>query len=321
MVKPASQQQLPSQALVLPDTTSLIALSALARRLPLKATKVRSQMSGAYNSPFKGRGMEFDESRPYQPGDEVRNLDWRIMARSGKAHTKLFREERERPVLICVDDRMAMNFATQGMFKRVMAARAASLLAWSAAAHGDRLGGVIFSEQAHQEQRPGRGKKAVLQWIQRLVNHHQLTGSEKMEPDSAFRDALARLRRVAKPGSLIFLISDFRHMDQQSQRHLQHLSRHHDLVALYIYDVIEQSLPVAGIYPVCPADQEHLQRQLDTRDRKRRLEYAAQFEQRVDNMKLLCRRLHIHFIACATDDDLLTQLQKGLGMKIGVGAA
>ncbi len=265
--------------------------------------------------------MEFDESRPYQPGDEVRNLDWRIMARSGKAHTKLFREERERPVLICMDDRIAMNFGTQGMFKRVMAARAASLLAWSAAAHGDRLGGVIFSEQAHQEQRPGRGKKAVLQWIQRMVRHHQSATADKMDAAAAFRDALARIRRVAKPGSLIFLISDFRHMDEQAQRHLQQLSRHHDLVALYIYDAFEKTLPAAGIYPVCPTDQQQSRWQLDTRDRKRRAEYATRFEQRMADVKLLCRRSHIHFIDCATDDDLLTQLQIGLGLKKGVGAA
>jgi len=304
-----------AEALVLPDSSSLIGLAVLASRLPLKSKKVRSKMSGGYSSAFKGRGMEFDESRPYQPGDEVRNIDWRIFARSGKAHSKLFREERERPVLFCVDDRAAMNFGTKGMFKRVMAARAASLLAWSANAHGDRVGGVIFSESSHQEQRPGRGKRAVLQWIHRLVHHHSGAMQATQLPATAFREALSKLRRVAKPGSLIFLISDFRELDEQARSHLQYLSRHHDLVALFIYDPFEKSLPAAGLYPVCATEPAAGYQLLDTRNKKRRAAYTDQFELRVYELKQLCRRYHIHFINCATDGDVLTSLQKGLGLK------
>ncbi len=136
------------------STASLIRLIGPASTLSLKVRFIRAQQSGAYLSAFKGRGMEFEEARPYQPGDDIRNLDWRVTARTGKPHTKLFREERERPILLWVDYRNTMFFATKGVYKSVIAARAAALLAWSAHHHGDRVGGIIFSEQIHHELKP-----------------------------------------------------------------------------------------------------------------------------------------------------------------------
>ena len=125
---------------------SLIKLRHSAENLPLKVAKVKALQTGEYYSPFKGRGMEFDEVRLYQPGDDIRTIDWRVTARSGKAHTKLFREERERSVILCVDFRRTMYFGTRGAYKSVAAAKAAALFAWSAEHQGDRLGGLLFSE-------------------------------------------------------------------------------------------------------------------------------------------------------------------------------
>ena len=193
---------------------TLIKLSQQAHQLPLKSKRVLSRLNGNFISPFKGRGMEFDESRPYQPGDDIRSIDWRVTARSGKTHTKLYREERERPVLIWVDLRKPMFFASQGMFKSVLAAKAAALLAWSSTQHNDRLGGIIFSEEQHNELRPKRGKSATLHFLQQLAKHSAWDKNNRnamtdsiIESQSA-EHALNRLRRVAKPGSLIFLISD-----------------------------------------------------------------------------------------------------------------
>ena len=150
---------------------SMIGLRHAARSLPLKATKIRAQRSGGFLSPFKGRGMEFDEVRPYQPGDDIHSLDWKVTARTGKPHTKLFRDERERPILLWVDLRSPMFFATRGMYKAVAAARAAALLAWSAILQGDRLGALIFSEHKHVELRPQRGSAAALHFMKQLVEH------------------------------------------------------------------------------------------------------------------------------------------------------
>ena len=148
----------------------LIRLSGAARAIALDVLRVRSLQTGAYVSHFRGRGMEFDESRPYQPGDDPRSIDWRVTARSTTAYTKLFREERERPVLIMVDLRSNMHFATRGCFKSVSASRAAALLSWAAHHRGDRLGGLIFGDTMHRELKPRLGRQAALRYLHELAS-------------------------------------------------------------------------------------------------------------------------------------------------------
>ena len=117
---------------------------------------------GGYVSPYRGRGMEFEEVRAYQPGDDIRNMDWRVTARTGRPHTKLFREERERPVLFLVDLGPSMAFGTRVAFKSVVAARAAALLAWAARDNGDRIGGIVFAGKRHRELRPAARERGML---------------------------------------------------------------------------------------------------------------------------------------------------------------
>jgi len=297
----------------------LISLHRQAESLSLKAVKIRSVQGGHYLSPFKGRGMAFDEVRPYQPGDDVRTIDWRVTARTGKTHTKLFREERERAVLFWVDFRAPMFFATRGLFKSVMAARAAALLAWSAFHHGDRLGGLAFSENRHEEVRPQRGKKGVLHFIRRLVEHPawKETPSGNNRKAAALA-ALIRLRRVARPGSLVFLISDFRAIGTAYESHLAQLARHNDVVMLFIHDSLEKTLPPAGIYRISDGSNEIA---LDTADPARRQAYQSRFLERQMALQGLCRRDGIHFLSCSTSGDLLLTLQNGLGLQPRKGAA
>jgi len=296
------------------DAASLIELHRAAQGLPLKIGKISSRQSGNYLSPFKGRGMEFDEVRPYQPGDDIRTLDWRVTARTGKAHTKLFREERERSVLMWVDLRLPMFFATQGAFKSVIAARAAALLAWSAAHHGDRLGGLIFSDRQHHEMRPQRGRKAVLHFISRLANHSAWQKNTKDDAirDHAGREAAIRLRRVSRPGSLIFLISDFRDIDSQAESHLGQIARHNDVVAIFIYDPLESELPPAGIYKVSSGEQEVT---VNTFGQESRNSYHQQFLKRYEHVQGFCHRHGIYFLSCSTTQDLVGTLITGLGLK------
>ncbi|MCI0507886.1 MAG: DUF58 domain-containing protein, partial [Gammaproteobacteria bacterium] len=246
-----------SDGLVYVSTSQLIQLHHAAQNLPLQAAKVRALRTGQYYSPFRGRGMEFDEVRLYQPGDDVRTLDWRVTARTGKAHTKLFREERERAVIVWVDYRSPMFFATRGVFKSVLASQTAALLAWSAHHQRDRIGGLIFAEDQHHELRPRGGKSAVLHLLQLLsrmssapMAEDRASAAAAAEQKSACYQALVRLRRVLKPGSLIFLISDFRDFDKQAESVLTQISRHNDVIMLFVYDPIEELLPDAGIYRV-----------------------------------------------------------------------
>jgi uncharacterized protein (DUF58 family) len=175
----------PSLDRVEPQLRELMSLAGGARALPSWSRSIRAPQSGQYLSTLRGRGMEYDESRPYQPGDDIRQLDWRVTARTGKPHTKLFREERERPVFICVDYRRAMFFATKGVFKAVQAARLAALLAWRAQQQGDRVGGLVFADAIHHELPPRRNRTATLQWLKLLADTAPLRGGKARDHSAA----------------------------------------------------------------------------------------------------------------------------------------
>ncbi|HEY5674757.1 MAG TPA: DUF58 domain-containing protein [Malonomonas sp.] len=291
-------------------TRDLLSLSRFATQLSSRTSNIRAQQAGNYLSGFKGRGMEFAEVRPYFPGDDLRSIDWRVTARTGRTHTKLFREERERPVLLWVDYRAPMFFATRGAFKAVVAARAAALLAWSAIAQGDRLGGLIFSDQQHLELRPLQGKSAALHFIRNLVEHpawKRNTATQQTSPPLLWD--FAKLRHATRPGSSVFLISDFRHLAPQAEKNIGQLARHNDLALLCIHDPLEEQLPPAGHYKIAQGNKELL---LDTGDHRVRQQYQDNFQRRRDNLAKLCRQHRMTLLHCSTTDNLVQKLKDGL---------
>ncbi len=297
------------------SATTLIALHHGARSLPLKPTAIRARQSGAYLSPFKGRGMEFDEARPYVPGDDVRTLDWRVTARTGRPYTKLFREERERSVLVWVDLRRTMLFATRGAFKAVRAAQVAALIGWSALDHGDRLGGLFFAEGFHRELRPRRGHQSLLHLLDELATAPAWSATGPTDAggaSAALSEALSRLRRVSQPGSLLFLMSDFRGLDETGEAHLAQLARHCDLVLVPIHDPLEADLPPEGWFRV--GDGEQLI-DFDAGDPKLRHAYRHAHQQHQGRLATLARRQRMHLIPLTTSDDPLAVLQNGLGVR------
>jgi uncharacterized protein (DUF58 family) len=218
---------------------------------------LHGQMSGNYLSRSKGRGMEFDEVRHYQNGDDIRAIDWRVTARTGKTHTKIFREEVERPVLVATDLSSSMLFGSQLLFKSVQAAHLAALVTWHAKGRGDRIGGIVFNEHKHSELKPRSRKEGVLHYLHSLVETHQHTlslesnnqteifSSEQLHESAnkAFEENCARLRQLARPGSLVYLITDGNHINQETIRHLSHISRHCELVVCLVSDPLEHDLP------------------------------------------------------------------------------
>lgn len=294
---------------------SLIALHHAAESLALKPGRIRALGGGNYQSPFKGRGMEFDEVRAYMQGDDVRTLDWRVTARTGRPHTKLFREERERPVLLFIDMRSAMFFATQGAFKAVRSAQAAALLGWSAVQQGERLGGLIFSGQSHIELRPRRGKPPLLHLLQQIAVHPAWE-NRNLTPDpqeAALNQALTRLRSVAQPGSLIVLLSDFGGLDEPCRAQLGQLARHNELMLVDIHDPMEKELPPPGQYRL--SDGEHFMT-LYTTDNRIREGYRARFIHRQQELQQLCHRYNMTLLPLGTADDPLRALQQVLGVRL-----
>ena len=296
---------------------SLIQLRLSASKLPLNSGKIHAKQGGAYLSSFKGRGMEFDESRMYLPGDDIRSMDWKVTARTNQPHTKVFREERERPVLLWLDLNPSMFFATRGAFKSVLATKVASLLAWSTVNINDRLGALIFSGDQHTEIRPKRGKSAALDFIRRSCDHPAWNNSNEPQQPRNMNMAASRLRKVAKPGSLIFLISDFREMDEQARSHIVNLSRHNNLVLIHIYDPFEAALPVSGQYRVSDGVNDI---SLNTANKKLRSTYHSRFAEHQQQLIQLCRQHRIHWLPVSTEDDVLESLQAGLGIRDNRGS-
>jgi uncharacterized protein (DUF58 family) len=283
----------------------LLLLNQPAGGLKLRQAGIRAAQGGNYLSSFKGRGMEFDETRLYTPGDDARSLDWRVTARTGKPHTKLFREERERPVFLSVDARAAMFFATRGVFKYVQAARLAALTAWSALRHGDRVGGQIFTEDGGVELKPAHGRRAVL----RLLQHLAEAGPGGEGPAGGGLDeALARLVRHARPGSLVFVFSDFRGLGSVGESSLLRLRRHCDVVLAFLSDPLESRLPEAGRYRFAHAGREL---SLDASPAAAAA-HAARFAQRREHLVRLARVQRMRFIPCLTTDEPLAVLRDGL---------
>jgi len=270
-------------------------------------------MAGGHLSAFRGRGMEYHESRPYQPGDDIRSIDWRVTARSGQTHTKVYREERERPVLLWLDLSRSMFFGTRVCFKSVLASKLAALLAWSSVLHGDRVGYLVFSEQQHIEFRPTRGKRAVLQFIQQLAAHPawemEDSGVGEQQPGL---HALMRLRQVTRPGSLLVLLSDFRFLNGDCRGQLAELARHNDVVMIHTYDPLEQVLPPPGRYRITDGASSVA---IDTANPEVRAQYQQRYAEQQQELKQLCNDLGLFQLDIATDGDMIAELRSGLGMR------
>ena len=290
----------------------LIRLNGPARAIALNVLRVNSLQTGAYVSHFRGRGMEFDESRPYQPGDDPRSIDWRVTARSTTAYTKLFREERERPVLVVVDLRSNMHFATRGCFKSVNASRAAALISWAAHHRGDRLGGLIFGDTTHRELKPRLGRRAALRFVHQLAEHPDWTNRGIPKGSDPFARAMSSLRRVARPGSLVVVISDFIGFDRAAQSYLSSVARHNEVLAVFMNDPLERKLPPPGRYRIVSPNDELA---IDTYAAAARRDYEHEFAERSHLLEAFCHRYGVHLMPMSTDDDPVSTLQTALGRR------
>lgn len=295
--------------------STLINLNHDAKKLSLKITTANVQQNGSHLTKFKGLGMEFDEVRPYQAGDNLYSIDWRVTARTGKPHTKMFREERERPVLLWVDYRQTMFFGTRVSFKSVLAAKIAALLTWSTVQHGDRIGGLIFSEQQHDEIRPLRGKKGALQFIHKLSEHSAWDNDKNdnslsnKKSNTSTCIALQRLHHVTRPGSLIFLISDFYYFDEAAQHNLAAISRRNDVVLISIYDPMEKQLPTSGQYRFSNGNAEI---NINTNDQKTCEYFRQHFQQRQQQLKNVCLQLGLHHLNMSTNSEPINYFRSNL---------
>jgi len=306
-----ANQSIPINAATHVTTKELISLQQQAHKLDMsRRSYASSSTTGTHHSRFRGRGMDYQESRTYQAGDDIRNMDWRVTARAGKPHTKLYQEERERPVVLLIDFNPGMFFGSTNSLKSVVAAKAATLIAWAVSSRGDRIGALIINS-AHHELPPKTGKRGVLQLIRELVKHGDpLVGLKKSSTHTRLNDELKRLRRIARPGSLIFLISDFYDIDKTTAQHLQTISRHNDIQAIQIVDPLELNSPPPDRYGVTDGTNTSV---LNTRSKKGRKKYENFFAEHHRAVKKLMHSHNIPLLQLSTADDVLLELQRNFG--------
>ncbi|NQY63650.1 MAG: DUF58 domain-containing protein [Alteromonadaceae bacterium] len=322
--------------------------SALINLTPRK--NLHGHLLGNYLARSKGSGMEFDEVRHYQTGDDIRAIDWRVTARTGKTHTKLFREEVERPVLIATDLTSSMLFGSQLLFKSVQAAHIAALVAWHAKSRGDRVGGIVFNQIQHQELKPRSRQHGVLHYLHALkqinnngVNLVKQNKSQKQEAlkyrtehrtnnrtehnkghetdnptfdmnneTIAFEQNCARIRQLAKPGSLVYLITDANNINQESLRHLTHISRHCELIICLISDPLEHQLPASKQRLNVAVTDGVNRQQLTLGDKKTALDYRQLSQQLTKEKEDLLSKAGARLLNFCASKSLENQLKNGV---------
>jgi uncharacterized protein (DUF58 family) len=291
-------------------TVSMSDLLAL-RGVPLPQPRSRRHSSGPHGgnrmSRHRGRGVDFAEVRLYQPGDDVRTIDWRVTARKAKPHTKVYREERERPTLLVVDQSRSMLFGSRVRLKSVAAAECAALLAWHALDNGDRVGGVVFDDAGEYAFKPYRNARAVVRLLSQLQrsNAALAESSSETRPARSLRRLFEHLVHVASNGYRIYLISDYSRFDTDCELQLKRLARHNSVVALRISDPLERELPPPETYAVTDGVTRRI---LSTGDERTRTRYRADFDASTQRLSAACTTARTAFVSLETDEAPATRL-------------
>lgn len=277
----------------------LLALRHVAHQISLPQPKTsRSAQLGNYQSPYRGRGMDFVENRVYQPGDDIRTINWGVTARLGKTHTKVYQQERECPIYIILDFNESMYFGTKTAYKSVIAAQAATLIAWAALRNGDRVGALLVKEKA-QILPPCHSKQNLIELLKNMVTYV----TPEAYGTTNLIEAFKRLKRTIKSGSLIYLLSDFYHLDHGLEKELSYFAKNHELTNILIYDPIEKTPPHNGAYLFHDFNKEQSVL-IDTHSKDLCRHYSDIFSDRLHKLKKLCYGAGMHLIELATNDDI-----------------
>lgn len=285
------------------DLADLLGLRAWAGRLQGSVRGAVARTDGRHPARGRGRGLDFEEVRPYQPGDDVRSIDWRVTARSQQPYSRVYRTERERPVLLVVDQRPTMFFGSRHCCKSVLAAQLAAWLAWAALGQGDRVGGLVLTSGAPVILPPRRSRRSVLQLLEATARANQaLSATLPPAPAAALEQALATLPGLARSGASLWLLSDLTGLEQgQSLQQLRQLARRHTVNAIWVHDPLELQLPGADEASTpLPVSDGRRRLSLDPGDLRLGQRFAATMARRRHNRKQQLRRRGVGWIEAAT---------------------
>lgn len=260
---------------------------------------VNDVLAGQYHSVFKGRGMAFDEVRPYQPGDDIRVIDWNVTARMNDLYVKQFIEERELTVMLLVDASGSQAFGTRQRFKSELAAEITGMLAFSAIKNNDRVGLMIFTDRVERFVPPKKGSKHVLRVVSEVL------GFRPASTGTNISAALEFLSRVTRRQSVAFLLSDFMTSGYEAALKVAH--RRHDLVPIVLRDPMERQLPDVGLAAFQDAESGEVML-FDTASSRARRLVAEQVEDRLEEQRRLFKRLKIDAVELSTEQDYIRPL-------------
>ena len=206
--------------------------------------KVRSVLGGKHASKLRGRGLDFEEVRNYVAGDDIRNIDWKVTARTQKTHTRVFSEEKEKPALIVVDQSKSMFFGSQKATKSVVAAKLAALAAFRVLKEGDRVGGVVFADEDVDIVFPKRDRRNILRFLERIVQrNHELEKSKALNFEESFKQTMAKIKNIVTHDFLIVVISDFHRYSPQVIKFIIQMAQHNDVILAKVFDPMEKEIP------------------------------------------------------------------------------
>ncbi len=273
---------------------------------------IHSVLSGRHASKLRGRGLNFEELRDYLPGDDTRNIDWKVTARTGKPYVRVYTEEKDRTVWLLIDQRVAMFFGSGQRMKSVVAAELAAISAWRVLSVGDRVGALVISDTDIKVIPPHRCRDRVIQILKQVSEKNQaLSASNEITANPGkINQALKQLTQLAQHDCLICLITDGDGLDSESRRYITRLAEHNDVITAFIYDPLEKDLPAVGRLRF--ADTEG-QLEADTSNSKLRRDFNTNFAQRLEWLATASRRFSIPLLTIDTLAPVSEQLRSALG--------
>lgn len=257
---------------------------------------------GEHKSPFKTKGLDFQEVRVYQPGDDIRLIDWKITAKHNKPYTKLYTDEKEQQIFIIADMRSHMQFATKGVFKSVLVAKSGAFISFLAENKNDKIGFCIIQDDKIECALPQMGKETVISFVEALDRAGTISLDAKEE--MTLLQVLSKSEKFVRRGAMVFVISDFVDFDQECEAIIKRMSKKATCSLVHVYDEIEKKFP-KGVLPITNGKDILF---VDTKEAKFQKKYEQSYETFVATLKQIAQNERVGYLPLSTSEDFINQL-------------
>lgn len=272
--------------------------------------KVKSVFGGKHPSKLRGRGLDFEEVRNYVQGDDIRNIDWKVTARTKVTHTRVFSEEKEKPALIVVDQSKSMFFGSKKRTKSVVAAELAAIAAFKVLKQGDRVGGVVFADQEIDVLKPKRDRRNILRFLEKIVHRNRaLISGKATHFEEVLKQTMMKVQNLVSHDYLVVVISDFHRYTPAVMQFISRIKQHNDVVLIKVTDPMERNIPAMKFV----AGDNETQISVDGKNEKLRKQFVEGFDTDLDEFKLQMKKHGVPVLSINTVDPVDEQLKEAFG--------